>query len=112
MTGRAIQIQRLTKYEGREWYRWMLVYPPQDPKTKNRDLPDMVRRKIDLFDIMQMYIVPSVPDWMPTTFKVLYMRGGRGRGIKVIWEGKVWRYGKVSPDNSKDFLGETPFELR
>lgn len=112
MVGKAIQIQRLTKYEGRKWNRWVLVYPPRDPRKKNFDLPDTVKRKIDLFDIMQMYIVPSVPDWMPTTFKVLYMRGGRGIGIKVIWEGKVWRYGKVSPDNSKDFLGETPFELR
>lgn len=112
MVGKAIQIQRLTKYGGLKWYRWVLVYPPRDLERKSGDLQDTIKRKIDLFDIMQIYIVPSVPDWMPTTFKVLHMRGGRGRGIKVIWEGKVWRYGKVSPDVTKDFLGETPFELR
>jgi len=112
MTGKAIQIQRLTKYEGLKWNRWVLVYPPRNPGSGNCDIPDIIKRKVDLFDIMQIYIVPSVPEWMPTTFKVLHMRGGRGRGIKVIWEGKVWRYGKVSPDISKDFLGEAPFELR
>jgi hypothetical protein len=111
MVGKAIQIQRLTKYEGRKWYRWVLVYPPRDPERKSGDLQDTVKRKIDLFNIMQMYIIPSVPDWMPTDFKVLHMRGGRGKGIKVVWEGKVWRYGKVDPDNSKDLLGEPPFEL-
>ena len=111
MAGKAIQIQRLTKYQGRKWYKWVLVYPSIDKTRKNNDLLDTIKRKVDLFDIMRMYIVPSVPDWEPTTFKVLHMRGGRGRGIKVVWEGKAWRDGRVDPDKSKDLLGEPPFEL-
>lgn len=101
----------MTKYAGRKWYKWNLVYPPQDPKRKSNDLSDTIKRKADLFDIMRMYIVPGVADWEPTEFHVLHMRGGRGRGIKVVWEGKVWRDGRVDPDKSKDLLGEPPFEL-
>ena len=112
MVGKAIQIQRLTKYEGRKWYRWVLVYPPRDRNRVSNDIPSTIKRKVDLFEIMRMYIVPGVFDWMPTEFKVIHMQGGRGRGFKVVWVGKIWRHDKVSPDNSKDLLSEPPFRLR
>lgn len=112
MTGKSLQIQRLTKYQGRKWFRWVLVYPLIDERQKSTDLPDTIKLKSDLFSIMRTQVIPSVPDWMPTTFKVMHMRGGRGRGIKVVWEGQVWRDGRVEPDRTKDRLGETPFSLK
>ena len=111
MAGKAIQVQRLTKYEGRKWFKWQLVYPPQVEPGQSKDIPDTIKCKEDLFAVMRMYIIPAVQDWAPTTFKVMHMRGGRGQGIKVVWEGEVWRDGKVVPDTSKDHLGEPPFEL-
>ncbi len=67
---------------------------------------------------MRTYILPSVPEWKGAVFKVLHMVGGRGKGIKVIWIGRVWRDGRVVLVRSKktgeliDKLGDPPFELK
>jgi len=123
MSGKAIQIRRNDQYLGSKWEKWTLVYPPQpDPSMdkilRNNDLPDTIKRKADLFEIMRMYILGRVPDWKGTAFKVLHMVGGRGVGIKVIWSGRVWRDGRAEITKSKktgkmiDRLGEPPFELK
>ncbi len=111
MTGKCLQIFRLTAYPGRKWFKWVLVYPPQKP-GESKDLPDTVKRKEDMFGIMGMYILGSVPDWMPTQFKIIHPCGRSC--LRVLWRGKVWRDGKVVLEQGKksDLLGEPPFELK
>lgn len=122
MTGKAIQIHREDQYPNLKREKWTLVYPPQAyPAGKMReshDIIDEIKYKEDLFGIMRMYLLPNVPEWKGMVFKVLHMVGGRGRGIKVLWIGRVWADGRVALVRSKktgeliDKLGDEPFGLK
>jgi hypothetical protein len=121
MTGKCLQLFRLTQYPGRKWWKWQLVYPPQEypdrrHQRKNSDLPDTIKRKEDLFATMRMYLLPSVPDWQGMEFKAIHPCGASC--LKVVWRGRVWRDGRTSLTRSKktettvDLLGEPPFDLK
>jgi hypothetical protein len=122
MTGRCLQLFRLTQYTGRKWFRWQLVYPPQEHPSirrgerKSSDLPDTIKRKGDLFAVMRLFLLPSVPDWKPTEFKAIHPCGASC--LKVLWLGNVWRDGRTSLTRSKktettvDLLNEPPFNLK
>ena len=123
MAGKAIQIYRNDQYRNSKREKWTLIYPPRvytsiDRTRKGNDLSDDITHKADLFDIMRMYIPPDVPDWKGAVFKVQHMVGGRGKGIKVLWVGRVWTDGRVAlvrwkkTGNMIDKLGESPFELQ
>ena len=123
MVSKSMQIQRNDQYPDSRWEKWTLVYPPRvypsiDRTRRGNDISDDIKYKEDLYGIMRMYIPPNVPEWKGAVFKVLHMVGGRGKGIKVIWIGRVWRDGRVVLVRSKktgemiDKLGDPPFELK
>lgn len=112
MTGKCLQVFRLTQYPGRRWYRWVLVYPPQRKAGESKDLPTFFRVKKQLYELMAQFVVPDVPDWLPTQYKIIHPCGRSC--LRVVWRGKVWRDGKVSlePGGRNDLLGEPPFLLK
>ena len=112
MTGKCLQVFRLTKYPGRKWYRWVLVYPPQREPHKSKDLPTFYKAKRQLYELMAQFVVPDVPDWLPTQYKIIHPCGRSC--LRVVWRGRVWRDGKISlePGRGSDLLGEPPFLLK
>lgn len=123
MAGKAIQIYRNDQYPNSKREKWTLVYPPRiyspiDRTRNGNDLSDEITYKEDLYGIMRMFIPPDVPEWKGAVFKVQHMVGGRGKGIKVLWVGRVWTDGRVALVRWKktgamiDKLGEPPFELK
>lgn len=106
MTGRCLQIFMLTKYPGRKWYKWTLMYPRWDPGV-SADLEDWIKTKKDLFDIMAVFVPPQVEDWNFTRFKCVHPCGRSC--LRVLWRGRVRRDGYA--EAKLDRLGESPFNL-
>lgn len=119
MTGKAIQIQALfpcQKTSRSKQQCWTVVYPPQPHPSdansifRDNDIPSWIKRKTDLHGMMKSNIPPGY-SWRPTRFKVFWMRGGRGHGIRKIWQGRVFPDGRVEPNHKLDKLGDPPFNL-
>lgn len=107
MVGRVLQIFRLDSYpDGLGRKSWRLCYPAYT--VTNKDIPDYIKEKKQVFEIMTYFILPGMQSWNHTRFKVIHPCGRSC--LRKMWDGYVFIDGKVK--QKVDNLGDRPFYLK